>query len=131
MHPDILQQLAAGHIRDLVTDTSEARRAHEAHRARRHRTSARPRRSTPAMTANPARAMEPAPGPPRNRDAITQQQITTSGCTSRSADAPVTDFEAIAPRYPVFRAVRACDPDDPLAAGRPAATPIKNTDQGE
>ena len=98
MHPDILRQLAAGHIRDLVTEAGEARRAHEARRARRQRTPAQPRRSTPAMTANPATAMKPPPGPPRRRDAITHQQITRSACTSRSADAPVADFETIAPR---------------------------------
>jgi hypothetical protein len=46
-----------------------------------------------------------------------------------SRRATVADFEAIAPRYPVFRVVRSCDPDDPLAAARPAATPIKDTDQ--
>src|SRR5215469_18492315 len=30
MHPDILRQLAAEHIRDLITEAGEARRAREA-----------------------------------------------------------------------------------------------------
>jgi Family of unknown function (DUF5999) len=47
MHPDMLRQLAAGHIRDLVTETGDARRPHQARRARRHRPPAYLRRSTP------------------------------------------------------------------------------------
>jgi len=86
MHPDILRQLAASHIRDLTTETGEARQAHETRHAWRRRPPAQPRRSTLAMAANSARALEPPPGPPRNRDAITHQQITRSACTFRSAD---------------------------------------------
>ena len=46
MHPVMLRQLAADHIRELVTEADDARRAHEARRARRHRPPARLRRST-------------------------------------------------------------------------------------
>ena len=46
MHPVMLQQLAADHIRELVTEAGDARRAHEARRTRRHRPPARLRRST-------------------------------------------------------------------------------------
>jgi hypothetical protein len=46
MHPDMLRQLAAGHIRDLITEASDARRTHEARRARRHRPPAQLKRST-------------------------------------------------------------------------------------
>jgi hypothetical protein len=42
----------------------------------------------------------------------------------------VADFEAIAPRYPVFRVARACDLGGPLAAARPPATDHAR-DQGE
>jgi hypothetical protein len=46
MHPDMLRQLAADHIRELVTEAGETRRAREARRARRHRPPAHLRRST-------------------------------------------------------------------------------------
>jgi hypothetical protein len=46
MHPDILQQLAADHIRELTTRAGAARRAHEARRAGRHRPPAHLRRTT-------------------------------------------------------------------------------------
>ena len=46
MHPDMLRQIAADHIRDLVTEAGETRRAREARRARRHRPPAHLRRST-------------------------------------------------------------------------------------
>jgi len=46
MHPDMLQQLAADHIRELVTEAGETRQAREARRARRHRAPAHLRRST-------------------------------------------------------------------------------------
>ncbi len=35
MHPYMLRQLAAGRIRELITEADDARRAHEARRARR------------------------------------------------------------------------------------------------
>jgi hypothetical protein len=41
------------------------------------------------------------------------------GGTVKTWAAAAADFVAIAPRYPVFRIVLACDPDDPLAATRP------------
>jgi len=46
MHPDILRQLAADHIRDLIAQAGEARQAHKARHAQRRRLPAHPRRST-------------------------------------------------------------------------------------
>jgi hypothetical protein len=46
MHPDTLRQLAADHIRELITQAGDTRRAREARRARRHRQPAHLRRST-------------------------------------------------------------------------------------
>ena len=40
MHPDILRRLAADHIRELITEAGEARRADEARHARRRRLAA-------------------------------------------------------------------------------------------
>jgi len=52
MHPDILRQLAADHIRKLITEAGEARRAHEARHSQRRRLAARLRRPT-RPTAQP------------------------------------------------------------------------------
>jgi acetyl-CoA synthetase len=46
MHPDILRQIAADRIRELITQAGEARRAHEARHAQRRRLAAHLRRST-------------------------------------------------------------------------------------
>ena len=46
MHPDILRQLAAGRIRELMTQAGQARRAGEARHTRRRRLAAHLRRST-------------------------------------------------------------------------------------
>jgi len=46
MHPAMLRQLTADHIRELTTDAGDARRAREARHARRHRPPAHLRRST-------------------------------------------------------------------------------------
>ena len=46
MHPDIMWRLAADHIRELITEAGEARRAHEARHGRRRRLVAHLRRST-------------------------------------------------------------------------------------
>ena len=46
MHPDILRQLAADHIRELITEAGQARRAGEARHTRRRRLAAHLRRST-------------------------------------------------------------------------------------
>ena len=46
MHPAMLRQLTADHIRDLVTEAGDARRAREARHVRRHRPPAHLRRST-------------------------------------------------------------------------------------
>ena len=46
MHPAMLRRHAADHIRELVTEAGDARRAREACRARRHRPPAYLRRST-------------------------------------------------------------------------------------
>ena len=46
MHRDIMWRLAADHIRELITEAGEARRAHEARHARRRRLAAHLRRST-------------------------------------------------------------------------------------
>ena len=59
MHPELMQQLAAARIRDLLAGAGEARRTHGARHPRRQRTPARRRRSTPAKGPNPARVMEP------------------------------------------------------------------------
>ena len=53
MHPDILWRLAAGHIRELITEAGEARRAHEARHARRRRLAAHLRRSTRLAAQQP------------------------------------------------------------------------------
>ena len=45
MHPDILRQLAAERIRDLITEAGQARRAREARHAQRRRLAAHLRRS--------------------------------------------------------------------------------------
>ena len=46
MHPATLYQLAADHIRELITEADDARLAHEARRTQRHRPPAHLRRST-------------------------------------------------------------------------------------
>ncbi len=46
MHPGILQQLAAEHTRDLITEAGKARRAREARHTQRRRLAAHLRRST-------------------------------------------------------------------------------------
>ena len=46
MHPDMLRQLAADHIRELITQAGAAGRAREARCAQRHRPPAHLRRST-------------------------------------------------------------------------------------
>ena len=53
MHPDILWRLAADHIRELITEAGEARRAHEARHARRRRLAAHLRRSTRLAAQQP------------------------------------------------------------------------------
>jgi hypothetical protein len=53
MHPDILRRLAADHIRELITEAGEARRAHEARHARRRRLAAHLRRSTRLAAQQP------------------------------------------------------------------------------
>jgi hypothetical protein len=45
MHPDIQRQLAADHIRELITQAAEARRAHEARHAQQRRLVAHLRRT--------------------------------------------------------------------------------------
>ena len=59
MHPELLQQLAAAPIRDLITEAAEARSANEARHARGHPVPAQRPRPIPAITANPAGVMEP------------------------------------------------------------------------
>jgi len=59
MHPDMLHQLAADHIRELITQAGDTRRAREARRARRHRPPAHLRRSTRLY----AQQREPRPEP--------------------------------------------------------------------
>lgn len=46
MHPDMLHNLAADHIGELISQAGDARRAREARCARRHRPPARLRPST-------------------------------------------------------------------------------------
>ena len=53
MHPDILRQLAADHIRELITEAGEARRAREACHAQRRRLAAHLRRSTRLAAQQP------------------------------------------------------------------------------
>jgi len=60
MHPVMLRQHAADHIRDLVTQAGDARRAREARRARRHRPPAHLRRSTRLYAQQ--RQSRPVPG---------------------------------------------------------------------
>ena len=57
MHPDIVRQLAAEHIRDLITEAGEARRAREARHTQRRRLAPHLRWST-RLAAQP-------PGPRR------------------------------------------------------------------
>ena len=58
MHPDILRQLAADHIRELITQADQARRAHEARPAQRRRLPAHPRRSTRLAAQQPGSRRE-------------------------------------------------------------------------
>ena len=53
MHPDIMWRLAADHIRELITEAGEARRAHEARHARRRRLAAHLRQSTRLTAQQP------------------------------------------------------------------------------
>ena len=53
MHRDILRQLAADHIRDLITEAGEARLAREARHAQRRRLAAHLRRSTRLAAQQP------------------------------------------------------------------------------
>ena len=53
MHRDIMWRLAAEHIRELITEAGEARRAHEARHARRRRLAAHLRRSTRVAAQQP------------------------------------------------------------------------------
>ena len=53
MHPDILRQLAADHIRELSTEAGEARRAREARHAQWRRLAAHLRRSTRLAAQQP------------------------------------------------------------------------------
>ena len=53
MHPDIQRQLAAEHIRDLITEAGEARRAREARHTQRRRLTAHLRRSIRLATQQP------------------------------------------------------------------------------
>ena len=56
MHPDILRQLAAERIRDLITEAGEARRAREARHAQRRRLAAHLRRSIRLAAQQPGPA---------------------------------------------------------------------------
>ena len=62
MHRDILRQLAADHIRDLITEAGEARRAREARHTQRRRLAAHLRRSTGWQRSSPGPAGDPDPG---------------------------------------------------------------------
>ena len=53
MHRDILRQLAADHIRDLITEAGEARRVREARHTQRRRLAAQLRRSTRLAAQQP------------------------------------------------------------------------------
>ena len=53
MHPDIMRQLAADHIRELIIQAGEARRAHEVRHAQRRRLAAHLRRSTRLAAQQP------------------------------------------------------------------------------
>ena len=53
MHRDIMWRLAADHIRELITEAGEARRAHEARHAQRRRLAAYLRRSTRLAARQP------------------------------------------------------------------------------
>ena len=59
MHPDMLRQLAADHIRELIAQAGAAGRARAARRAQRHRPPAHLRRSTRLYAQQP----EPRPEP--------------------------------------------------------------------
>ena len=58
MHPDILWQLAAEHIRDLMTEAGEARRAREARPAQRRRLAGHLRRSIRLAAPRPGSRRE-------------------------------------------------------------------------
>ena len=53
LHPDILRRLAAEHIRDLITEAGEARRAREARHTQRRRLAAHLRQSTRLAAQQP------------------------------------------------------------------------------
>ena len=76
MHPDILRQLATDHVRELITEAGEARRAHEARHAQRRRLASQLRRSTR----------------PKNVWVVPDMPKTRSGTIMRRVIASVSDF---------------------------------------
>jgi hypothetical protein len=63
MHPLILQQLAAGHVNDMIAAATGSRRARQARRTRRSRTSRlRARLGLPRSQAELQPAASPTPG---------------------------------------------------------------------
>ena len=69
MHRDILRQLAADHIRDLITEAGEARRAREARHTQRRRLAAHLRRSTGWQRSSPGPVGDPGSRSRRPRTA--------------------------------------------------------------
>ena len=92
MHPAIMRQLAANHIREIHAKAEDERLARQARRARRRAPSTRPRPPAsgtlsyddprldagqrPAMTEQPSAPPLPvmAGSPPRSGDAITRRE---------------------------------------------------------
>ena len=69
MHPDILRQLAAGRIRELMTQAGQARRAGEARHTQRRRLAAHLRRSTGWQRSSPGPVGDPGSRSRRPRTA--------------------------------------------------------------
>lgn len=108
MHPFILEQLAAAHIRDQLVVAADARRARQARRARSQASGQRTRLSLPGAGAGPARrpaplaAVRPAAdraGPCVEGSARGTHSNTWTEVSAASAATPNEEIE-MAPIYP-------------------------------
>ena len=64
MHPVIIQQLAADHIRELITEAEDAQRSRQARRIQRHGQPARLKRSTGLYAQQRQSRLSPEPSSP-------------------------------------------------------------------
>ena len=83
MHPAMLRQLAADHIRELITEAGDARRANPVRRARWHRPPTRLRRSTRLYAQQRGSRPEPRESGPEPR-ALVRSGGPGQGCGAGS-----------------------------------------------